>query len=66
MRRLLKRIKQASRFSDTQGAAVFLMTVPMVLGYATGLREFNQWVALALLCFWPAVAFIINFLDQRP
>ena len=66
MRRLLKRIKQACRFNDTQAGAVLLMTVPMVLAYATGLREFNPWVALALLCFWPAVAFTSNFLDPLP
>lgn len=66
MRRLLKRIRQSCRFNDVQAAAVLLMSVSMVIGYATGSREFNPWVALALLCLWPAMAFTSNFLDPLP
>ncbi len=66
MRRLLKRIKQASRFGETQAAVALMMTVSMFLGYAVGLREFNPLAPLALTCFWPAVVFTINFLNPRP
>ncbi len=66
MRRLLKRIKRACRFSDTQAAVVLMMTISMVLGYAAELGRFNPWVALALTCFWPAVVFTINFLNPLP
>lgn len=61
-----KRIKAACRTNEPQITAVVLMTMMNGLALTTQIRYIPVWVIIAVLLFWPAIAFMANLYSPIP
>lgn len=63
MKKILKRLKMATRTSETQVIATTILSIISVCGYVTSTTPFSfGWLWFTILV-WPSFAYIVNIIE---